>query len=241
MLSPHLDDAVVSCWSVLTSPDPVQTVNVFAKPPRPGFVTTYDRVCGAHDSASHVHERVAEDEAALATTGRTAVNLPFLDRQYRRPWNAPSLEALDAQLAQAVPRVRELYAPAGLGFAPHPDHALARGLALVAARSQIPVWLYADLPYAAVLGWPHWVSQAAAEPRLDVDAYWDPLVRDVPAVGSIRSGRVVRLTQGQAERKLAAMRAYRTQFAALDGGPIGVLRNPLIHGFEVFWEVGSAA
>ena len=48
---------------------------------------------------------------------------------------------------------------------------------------------------------------------------------------------MVRLTDEQAERKLAAMRAYRTQFRALDAGAIGVLSNPLIHRFEVFWKV----
>jgi hypothetical protein len=51
---------------------------------------------------------------------------------------------------------------------------------------------------------------------------------------------VVRLAPEAAERKLEAMRAYRTQFAALDGGSIGLLRNPLIHGFEVFWEVAPS-
>src|SRR5580765_515812 len=53
VLSPHLDDAVLSCWSVLRGPEPVQAVNVFAAPPRTGFVTRYDRICGAHDSGEH--------------------------------------------------------------------------------------------------------------------------------------------------------------------------------------------
>jgi LmbE family N-acetylglucosaminyl deacetylase len=241
VLSPHFDDAVLSCWSVVTGSGPVQPVNVFAKAPPAGRVTPYDRVCGALDSAAHVRERIAEDKAALAAAGRTPVNLPFLDRQYRPPWNTPSLKAVDSALAQAVPRVARLYAPAGLGFAPHPDHGVARALALAAARSGLPVSLYADLPYAAAFGWPHWVTETAPEPPLDVNAYWQRFERDVPAIGSLRSARVVRLAQDEAERKLAAMRMYRTQFGALDGGPIGVLRNPLIHSFEVFWEVGSAA
>jgi len=237
VLSPHLDDAVINCWSVLTSPEPVQVVNVFAAEPRPGFVTQYDRICDARDSAAHVRARVAEDVDALALAGRTPVNLPFLDRQYRRPWQAPSLKDLDGRLLEAVPLARAVYAPAGLGFAAQPDHALVRRLALGAARNGVQLWLYADVPYATTFGWPQWVSEAPDGPPPDVDAYWQRLAEEVPGIGSVREARVVGLAPEEAERKLTAMQAYRTQFAVLDGGPIGVLRNPLIHGYEVFWEV----
>jgi LmbE family N-acetylglucosaminyl deacetylase len=237
VLSPHLDDAVLSCWSVLTSDDHVQPVNVFGKPPPPGTLTRYDRICGARDSSEHVRERVAEDARALESAGRAPVNMPFLDRQYRRPWQTPSLADLDRRLADAVPRVRELYAPAGLGFAPQPDHELVRRLAVASARAGIRLWLYADLPYAVTFGWPQWVTRAEEYEHLDVDALWEQLEQDVPGIGGIRSARVVRLPPDEAERKLAAMQEYRTQFAALDGGVTGLLRNPAIHGFEVFWEV----
>lgn len=237
VLSPHLDDAVLSCWSVLTSPDDVRPVNVFSKAPPPGSVTRYDRICGARDSAENVHERLAEDARALEAAGRAPVNLALLDRQYRRPWQTPSLKDLDDRLVHAVPRVQALYAPAALGFAPQPDHELVRRFALAAARAGIRLGLYADVPYAVAFGWPHWVSGAAPDPHLDVDAYWQQLEHDVPGIGGIRDARVVRLTQDEAGRKLAAMQAYRTQFAALDGGAAGLLRNAAIHGFEVFWEV----
>jgi LmbE family N-acetylglucosaminyl deacetylase len=239
VLSPHLDDAVLSCWSVLAAAEPVRPVNVFAAEPRPGFVTRYDRICGAHDSAAHVRARVEEDRGALDLVSRTPDNLPFLDRQYRRPWQTPSLKQVDERLAAAVPRVRAVYAPAALGFAPQPDHALVRALAVAVAAKGVTVWLYADVPYATTFGWPHWVSETPENGSLDVDAYWQTLVADVPSVGSIRAARVVRLEPAEALRKLAAMEAYRTQFAALDGGPIGALRNPLVHGFEVFWRIGK--
>jgi LmbE family N-acetylglucosaminyl deacetylase len=239
VLSPHLDDAVLSCWSVLAAAEPVQAVNVFAALPRAGFVTRYDRICGARDSAVHIRVRIEEDRDALGALGRSPLNLPFLDRQYRRPWQTPSLKQLDDEIVQVVPRVRAVYAPAALGFAPQPDHALVRALALNMAAKGVAVWLYADVPYATTFGWPHWVSETPENPFLDVDAYWQPLVAAVPAVGSIRAARVVRLQAPEASRKLAAMEAYRTQFPALDGGPIGALRNPLVHGFEVFWRIGA--
>jgi LmbE family N-acetylglucosaminyl deacetylase len=236
VLSPHLDDAVLNCWSVLSGDGAAEVVNVFTRPPRPGSITQYDRICGARDSAAHMHRRLAEDEEALGLAGRSPINLPFLDRQYRRWRRSPSLTEMDTALSRTVPRVSTLYAPAALGFEPQPDHALVRRLALQATQG-IAVFLYADLPYACAFGWPHWVSGARAEPHLDVDAYWQRLLREVSAIRSLREAVVIRLTDEQAERKLAAMRAYRTQFTALDAGAIGVLSNPLIHGFEVFWKV----
>jgi hypothetical protein len=120
------------------------------------------------------------------------------------------------------------------------DHVLVRRLALAASRNGVPVSLYADVPYAVAFGWPAWVTGAAAPDRLDLDAFWQRLAREVPAIANLRDAEVARLPAAESQRKLAAMRAYRTQFAALDGGSIGLLQNPLIHGFEVFWTVKPA-
>jgi LmbE family N-acetylglucosaminyl deacetylase len=238
VLSPHFDDAVINCWSVLTGDDDVRVVNVFAAAPAGGSTTLWDRICGASDSSVHMRARVSEDLKALGRAGRTAINLPFLDSQYQR--RRPSLARLDAALAEALATAAAVYAPAGLGFDPHPDHVLVRRLAVAASRNGVPVHLYADVPYAVAFGWPDWVTGTSAGERIDVDAFWQRLERDVPSIASLRGAKVVRLSPEAAERKLEAMCAYRTQFAALDGGSIGLLRNPLIHGFEVFWEVAPS-
>ena len=184
----------------------------------------------------HMRERRAEDAEALALAGCAPINLPFRDRQYRPIREPLSLRDVDEELSHSVEAVSVLYAPASVGSG-HPDHRLVRELALSAAARGIGVHLYADVPYAVRFGWPHWVTGLPEDPRLVVDVYWQHLAREVPGVGSVRNARVVRLTEEQAARKLAAMRMYRTQFPALDAGPIGMLSNPLIHGFEVFWEV----
>src|SRR3954468_1605952 len=47
ILSPHLDDAVLSCWHVLTGPGEVAVVNVFAGvPPAGAPVGWWDRLSG---------------------------------------------------------------------------------------------------------------------------------------------------------------------------------------------------
>src|SRR5206468_12391212 len=58
MLSPHLDDAVINCWSVLTADGDVQAVNVCSRPPDPGFTPYWDRNCGAEDSPTHCRARL---------------------------------------------------------------------------------------------------------------------------------------------------------------------------------------
>lgn len=229
MLSPHADDAVLSCWSVLTAPGELRVANVFAGVPPAGSVTYFERLAGAGDSASHVRQRLAEDREALALAARRPLNLPFLAHSHRRWRPEPSLAALDHALA-ATGAVGSVYAPAALG-SPHPDHTLVRAYALALAAQGMPVRLYADMPYSALYGWPAWVTGEAPDPRLDVDAYWGHGMGDDP--------EVVRLDAGAAAAKLAAMRTYRSEFAVLDRGPLGQLSNPTIHGYEVFWCVSS--
>ncbi|MEZ5141368.1 MAG: hypothetical protein R2726_02445 [Acidimicrobiales bacterium] len=98
-------------------------------------------------------------------------------------------------------------------------------------------WLYADQPYAAWAGWPHWVTGRPPRPHLVPEARWEP---DLASLDVPRAALVVRpiaLDEAEMAAKLAALRRYGTQFAALDAGPLGRLRNPEILGFEVHWDV----
>lgn len=230
LLSPHLDDAVLDCWSVLTAPGELNVVNVFAGIPPAGAVTGWDRIAGATDSAALMRSRIDEDRAALARAGRVPVNLGFLEYQQREHRREPPLRAIDDAVVEAVPAASRVYAPAVLGTL-HPDHARTRAYALAAAAAGLPVELYADLPYAVVYGWPDWVTGDPADPHLDVDAYWGEQPPCDP--------RIVALDREQTVAKLDAMRAYATQFPTLDRGPIGLLSNPKVHGYEVFWACAS--
>ena len=97
-----------------------------------------------------MRERVEEDRSALALAGRTAVNLGFLDEQYRGYEQA--LAPLTEQIEPLVPAGARLYAPAA--FANHADHALVRAAAVELRDAGFPVSLYADLPQATLHGWP---------------------------------------------------------------------------------------
>lgn len=232
LLSPHLDDAVLDCWDVLTGDGDVEVVNVFALAPPAGTSTEWDRIVGVPESAALFAARIEEDARALSLAGRTPHNLPFLELQYRRGRPFPSWGQIDAEVARRVPAASRVLAPMTIGTV-HPDHALLRGYALALGAQGHAVSLYADLPYCTVYGWPAWVTGSEPEPHLDIDAYWAPSFEGVPA--EPRAAAVTRLDDATAERKLEAMRAYRTQFPALDRGPIGNISHPEVHRYEVLW------
>jgi LmbE family N-acetylglucosaminyl deacetylase len=225
VLSPHLDDAVLSCWSVLTERESAIVVNVFAGVPPGGTdLRWWDRLTGAVDSPARMRERLAEDVAALALSGRKATNLDALDRQYRDAGAAPPL--VDLLLAE-LPDRAALYAPAGFGG--HPDHLLVRDAALELARRGHPVTLYADLPHAIPRGWPSWVRRDGV-PSPEVDDEWreqmdgaDPVVRE--------------LDREVHAAKVQAVMSYRSQVAALDAMAFRPLLHPWTLRYEVFWPV----
>lgn len=237
VLSPHLDDAVLDCWSLLAGSGALNVVNVFTGTPAPGTTTLWDTITGAGDSAQRVRERIAEDAVALALAGREAQNLPHLDSQYRTASSAPGLAALDAGVAALAPSASRVYVPAAIGA--HPDHRLTRRYGRMLLRSGMPVTLYADLPYCVLHGWPHWVDGRPLETERNVDAFWRSFLDEVPEMPALRSGHVERLADDAAASKLEAMRAYRTQYAGLDYGARGLLADPEIHRYEVRWDLAA--
>ncbi len=124
LLSPHLDDAVIDCWSVLTREGDLNVVNFFAGVPPGGRTTRWDRIVGAGDSAELMRSRIEEDRAALAMAGREPRNLGFVEYQQREDRREPPLQAIDAELVAEIPAASKVYAPAVLGTV-HPDHASA--------------------------------------------------------------------------------------------------------------------
>jgi LmbE family N-acetylglucosaminyl deacetylase len=231
ILSPHLDDAVLSCWHLLDGPGDVRVVNVFAGVPPPGTSTGWwDRAAGNGDSARVVAARIEEDRAALARAGRRAVNLDFLDGQYRE--GPEDADALAAALREHVPSNAVVYAPAAFvpldddprlhpfRERPHPDHAAVRDAALVLRGDGHAVGLYADLPHAGVVGWPGWPQEV---PRLD---------------GLVAEPR--RLPAATFERKLRAVREYRSQVAIIERVFARRLDDPALLGYEVVWRPPAA-
>lgn len=234
VLSPHPDDAVLGCWSVLARGG-VRVVNVFDALPPSGFVALWDALTGATDSRARLEERLEEDRLALALARVEPSGLGFLDNQYLRGGPAPGASEIREALEAAVPSASAIYAPAGLGA--HPDHQLVSRVAVDLAYDGFPVTLFAELPYSTDHGWPHWVTGEKPDPHLDPDSLWETFLEELPCHRTALVSQVRHLTPEEAERKLEAMRAYRTQFPALNGGANDRLANPAIRRYEVFWQV----
>ena len=235
VLSPHVDDAVLSVWSVVGDAGDAEVVNVFAGVPEDGPPPRWDRLAGATSRKAHMEARLDEDRAALALAGRTAAYLPFLDRHYRSD-GPPGQDEVERAVDAAVPAASLLYAPAGIGA--HEDHVLVRDAALdLGRRLGIPLRLYAELPYAVRYGWPAWVTGDQAGTRDAAGLDWDMYLSAAPIPRASLTPRVRRFDDAQMEAKLAAMKRYRTQFELLNQRPFGVLEHPLVLPWEVAWSV----
>ncbi len=235
VISPHLDDAVLSAWSVLRA-DPsgeVGVVVVFAGVPAEGTSGRFDPVFGTTDSAALMRLRRQEDHDAVAAAGRRSIHLDHLDDQYRTA--PPDPGELTASIAAAVDRCSMLVAPAGIGR--HPDHLAARAAAVeLAASTGTDLSLYADLPYATNMGWPSWVTGDDPDPHLVPDAVWVSTLAEVAAPEQFEP-IVTHLDEPERLAKLDALRRYASQWPALEGGPHARISNPAVSAHEVRWLV----
>jgi hypothetical protein len=239
ILSPHLDDAVLSCWHLLAQPGDVIVINVFAGVPASrGALAWWDQLTGAKDSGQRVRERVEEDREALAHAGRKPVNLAFLDEQYRDA--EQPLAPLAAQIeGRLVPGVH-VYAPAAFGG--HADHALVRAAALELRKRGFAVSLYADLPHATLHGWPAWVTGAGTGASPDLAAaLWDRTLAETRVSPATMPREVHELDPHRHARKLEAVRAYVTQLQGLVEFVGRPLTNRETLGYEVVWKLPTTA
>jgi LmbE family N-acetylglucosaminyl deacetylase len=233
ILSPHLDDAVLSCWSVLTNPD-AQVINVFAGlPSERALLSWWDRVSGASSPRQRALERAQEDQEALAVLGLEPLNLGFVDDDHRD--GAQDVEPLVAAIAPLLEPDATVYAPAGIGA--HQDHRAVRAAGLELHRRGFAVTLYAELPYCNTFGWPHWVTGEEPSPFLDVAYDWESCLEgEGLSIGPERA-LVRRLDDAEREAKLSALRCYRTQFSGLERGAVRFLSSGDTLAFEVFWPL----
>jgi LmbE family N-acetylglucosaminyl deacetylase len=217
-LSPHLDDAALSCGGAIArhsanhqrvlvitictaAPDLRVPFSPFAAAMHASWGLNPDRV---------VAQRLQEDIAALEILGADSFQLAQLDAIYRMPEqytsdtalfsspadDDPLLVALEQALGALTQRFPEavLYAPLAIGQ--HVDHQITYAAALRLNKAGTPVAFYEDIPYVLVPG--------ALERRLTtID-------------GQLLMPSIVTI-DGYLARKLSAIEAYSSQIAMLFG------------------------
>ena len=226
VVSAHLDDAVLSCYSVL-SPG-VTVVTVLAGRPPAGTLSPWDAAGGATDSAQRIEERRSEDRSALERSGATPVHLEFPDREYVAlgVCPPPTLQTLMASLRDYITDATVVLAPAAVSTnSANPlrrlrrrgrsDHRLVRD-AVLAIRPDAT--LYADLPYALS------PDRGFVLPR-ELDR-------------AVRSERRCELDATLVAEKLESVRCYATQLDQLVG-LFGDFVDEDSLKLEVLWEALS--
>ena len=220
VVSPHLDDAVLSAAVPLMRPG-AHVVTVFAGAPPEGTPPAdWDQITGATDPVLRVRERFVEDDRALAVLGVAGTTrLAFPDAQHvADPADRTPHDQLVSALAPLLAGADEVWAPSAIGG--HPDHIAARDAAVAAAGPTTTVHHYADLPYSLSRHWPR------------------PEVRDWggDAVASDEFVRTVHQLDPDAQRrKVAAMACYETQLTALELDQVLATRDPEVVGVEISW------
>ena len=248
ILSPHFDDAVLSCWTVLSGPGDVHVVNVFGGQPAEGQSGWWDHESSIDDPTQAIPARIEEDRRALALAGRTATNLDFLDAQYRSQVEQAA-EPLAEALADAVAPGAVVYAPAAVGplpdhfrspyppGTPHPDHLAVRTAALALAARGHELRLYADFPHASIYGLPAWVLGVDA-PAGRADELWARMLGSDGLASRKLEPVVRRLDDAAFARKLEAVRTYASQVPAIETIFERRIDDPQLLGYEVAWRVG---
>ncbi len=160
VISPHLDDAALSCSLLLAANPGSYVTTVFAGgPPSMRELTIWDRLARYFpEGADVVGVRRGEDISASALVRAKPVHLAYWDRQYRNegygyqgPSEAELAQAITAELLSRRPQAPADYwvIPLGLG---HPDHRVAAEAGLMlAGREAGEFFVYEELPYAVEL------------------------------------------------------------------------------------------
>lgn len=187
LISPHLDDAVLSAGRFLAGNPDSTVVTIFAGIPKnKELLTDYDGKMGFSSSTEAMKIRRAEDIAALYVLDAKAVHLNYYDEQYARdePTYAVALNSL-IKLAEDCDVV---LGPLGIR---HPDHVRTRRIVdALAVSVEVPIYLWADLPYRVT----------------DPGSAWE-------IAGKLKK---VELLQGDAKYKLQACRKYSSQWDQYD-------------------------
>jgi LmbE family N-acetylglucosaminyl deacetylase len=158
VVSPHLDDAVLSCARLLAANRRSCITTVFAGGPSAiSPLGSWDR-SGRYfrDGVDVMGVRRGEDISGAAMVNATTVQLPYWERQYRNekyayqglPENElPESIADELQREADAHQGRAWLIPLGLG---HPDHRITTEAGLIfAEHCAEDVYVYEELPYAA--------------------------------------------------------------------------------------------
>jgi LmbE family N-acetylglucosaminyl deacetylase len=148
LISPHLDDAVLSCGQLISTRRGSTIVTVLAGFPLGAHAGWSAQTTGLPIAKDANLKRREEDQRASLVLGAQTVWGAFLAREYESVASA-SERAREVQefiaAAVAASDARSIFLPLGVT---HPDHVTVSDAALFAVRdSKMESYIYMDMPY----------------------------------------------------------------------------------------------
>ena len=225
ILSPHFDDAVFNCFSIIQKSS-TTVVTVFAGSPDKNIHTVWDRICHESNSSKMVAKREVENKNALRITKTKNINLEFLDAQYRT--TKDDLDGLYREIKKIIPTGSTVYVPLAMStlFA-HPDHVLIRDIGLKLIEHDIAVFFYPDQPYMRL-----WSKSKLRKPKLTklTNKFAYQLNQNLQY-------RVERFKKDELALKKMAMHKYQSQYFYTNLFSANGLNRILRQRYELFFEV----
>jgi LmbE family N-acetylglucosaminyl deacetylase len=220
VISPHLDDVVLSCGALLLAHPGAVVATLFAASP-PAYtdpLNEHDTACGFRTGDDTMAVRRVEDEHALGAVGATPRWLPLWQNSHVErsdPLAVPE-DGVDA-IVSVIDDVRPSCVVAPLGLS-HVDHQACHATALAAyeAAGSVPWLWYCDRPYVFI-------------PRVLAARF-----RALHKAGYVASPACPTVSRDLAA-KWRAFEQYETQVAVLDA--LWDLRARIERTGEQYWEL----
>lgn len=246
LLSPHLDDAALSCGALLDRTEAVTVLDVFTHRPDPEQFTDWDRQCGFTGSHAAMAARWAEEQAAFDASPHVLEAVDLLDGQYLAGPRSDDdrrriTRRVDAWLAANADAYRPVVVvPVGAGtplglkaplrsrlrarkagtyaFSNSPDHLFVRDTVLehLRERTDVALWCYEELPYLYALG------GAGVVPAIERWTGRSAVVHDLPVDRAMKAKRIA---------------AYESQLAKLFREPGVAEIERSLPPTERYWEL----
>ncbi len=219
VISPHLDDAAFSSWHQIEKIGS-RVLTIFTGIPDDPAPSKWDLSTGFDSSHDVMRARIQENERALAISSTEAVNLDYLEREYR------NVSPTAAEIADGIEAVSlggaSFIAAAGIGKygRSHIDHVITQEVGRELLGRGRDVSFFVDLPYMLpIMRMDHWPE------RLPVEKIKRELDLDVEVESC-------ELSEEEQMRKKEASRAYETQFARTNRAAFGALSRNSAYRWE---------
>lgn len=208
VLSPHLDDAVLSAGQFLAGRHDCDVVTIFAGDPSDlDQLTPYDEKCGFKDARDAMAIRRQEDEEALGLLYANPIHWSFIDNQYNEEQQRVCKDDIHdlIRYQEAIGDPYEfILAPLGLG---HPDHEVVADLLNeMLDEIEMPVYVWEDLPLRVI-------EPELVQPRLNKF--------DITKRANVGTGPIA--------DKIRALSCYKSQIGT------GILDPYVMYVPERFW------